>query len=640
MSTSTPNITHQPPPLFDGINYSVWAVQMKAYLRGFNLWDVVENDTEVSPLRDNASAAQVKQYEKDVAKRYRALSFFHSAVFETIFSRIIGCETAKEVWDTLQEEFLGNTRTRHMQLLNLRREFELMRMKDTQTVKEYVDQVMKLINQIRMLGEKLSETSVVQKILISIPEKFEATVASLEQSKDPIKLTITEIISALQATKKGKFKVRMHCKKCNHSVDNCWFKPDAKCKVCNELGHINKVCKNKSSATEKVDQSTEKAHVEEETLFMALTTPNSDVHNDQRLLDSGSSNHITPLESMLVDLDKDYKSKVKIGNGLYLDVVGKGTVSIHASAGIRTYFLRNGNVLESNDNQNVDDVPVRGTRSIDDIYHRSLVITEELTTFAEATKCPKWRATMHEELNMINKNQTWSLVNRPSNHHVIGVKWIFKKKLNPDDNVNKFKARLVAKGFNQLPGIDNMETFALVARFDTIRLLLALSTALSWNLYHFDIKSAFLNGVLEEEIFMEQLDGFIQNPNEDKVFKLHKALTTQVSLSGYSDSDWAGNIDDIRSTSGYVFTLGNGPFSWSFHKQTLVAQSSAEAEYITASVASNLAIWLRKVLANLKLSQCHSTPLLVDNKSAIANIKKSSVSWQNKAHTGQVSCHS
>lgn len=94
--------------------------------------------------------------------------------------------------------------------------------------------------------------------------------------------------------------------------------------------------------------------------------------------------------------------------------------------------------------------------------------------------------------------------------------------------------------------------------------------------------------------------------------------TTQVSLSGYSDSDWAGNIDDIRSTSGYVFTLGIGPFSWSFHKQTLVAQSSAEAEYITASVASNLAIWLRKVLANLKLSQCHSTPLLVDNKSAIA----------------------
>lgn len=172
---------------------------------------------------------------------------------------------------------------------------------------------------------------------------------------------------------------------------------------------------------------------------------------------------------------------------------------------------------------------------------------------------------MHEELNMINKNQTWSLVNRPSNHHVIGVKWIFKKKLNPDDSVNKFKARLVAKGFNQLPGIDNMETFALVARFDTIRLLLALSTALSWNVYHFDIKSAFPNGVLEEEIFMEQPDGFIQNPNEDKVFKLHKALygLKQAPRTWYSRMDTylfkQGLVKSCNEATLYIYSSSTKP---------------------------------------------------------------------------------
>ncbi|WRX24633.1 protein of unknown function DUF4219 - like 7 [Theobroma cacao] len=108
MPTST--ITQQTAPIFDGSNYPVWAIIMKAFLRGVNLWNAIENETEVPALRDNAMPTQVKQYEKDIAKKFRALSFIHSTVMQSIFNQIMGCETAKQACNKLEEEFLGSTR--------------------------------------------------------------------------------------------------------------------------------------------------------------------------------------------------------------------------------------------------------------------------------------------------------------------------------------------------------------------------------------------------------------------------------------------------------------------------------------------------------------------------------------------------
>ncbi|BBH02765.1 transposable element gene [Prunus dulcis] len=97
---------------------------------------------------------------------------------------------------------------------------------------------------------------------------------------------------------------------------------------------------------------------------------------------------------------------------------------------------------------------------------------------------------------------------RPSDKQVIGVKWVFKTKLNLDGSVQKNNARLVAKGYVQKPGIDYYETFAPVARLDTIRTLIALAAQRSWKLFQLDVKSAFLNGKLQEEVYVDQLEGF------------------------------------------------------------------------------------------------------------------------------------
>jgi hypothetical protein len=119
-----------------------------------------------------------------------------------------------------------------------------------------------------------------------------------------------------------------------------------------------------------------------------------------------------------------------------------------------------------------------------------------------------WIAAMKEELTMIVKNETWMLVDRPVHKKVISVKWIFKTKLHADENNNKHKARLVVKGYSQEPGIDFTDTFAPVSRLDTIKLLLALVAQNGWYIFQFDVKSTFLNGVLNEEIYVEQPDGF------------------------------------------------------------------------------------------------------------------------------------
>ncbi|KAA0061159.1 Retrovirus-related Pol polyprotein from transposon TNT 1-94 [Cucumis melo var. makuwa] len=128
-------------------------------------------------------------------------------------------------------------------------------------------------------------------------------------------------------------------------------------------------------------------------------------------------------------------------------------------------------IEEEDDRQNeiVDDAFVRGTRLLSDIYERCNVAVCEPENYAEAKKNQRWVAAMEKELSMIEKNKTWILVDRPQDRKVIGVKWVFRTKLNADGSINKHKARLVVKGYAQIFGVDYSNTFAPVARMDTIR---------------------------------------------------------------------------------------------------------------------------------------------------------------------------
>ncbi|XP_057246841.1 uncharacterized mitochondrial protein AtMg00820-like [Beta vulgaris subsp. vulgaris] len=106
------------------------------------------------------------------------------------------------------------------------------------------------------------------------------------------------------------------------------------------------------------------------------------------------------------------------------------------------------------------------------------LFTSEPQSFEEATREEKWIEAMNEEIKMIEKNNTWELVEKPEEKEVIGLKWVYKVKYNEDGSIQKYKARLVAKGYSQQPGIDFNETYAPVVRMETIRSVLALAAQL------------------------------------------------------------------------------------------------------------------------------------------------------------------
>src|ERR1044072_7743493 len=142
----------------------------------------------------------------------------------------------------------------------------------------------------------------------------------------------------------------------------------------------------------------------------------------------------------------------------------------------------------------------------------------------EALQQPEWAAAVTEEVQALVKNGTWEITTIPEGKRPVGCKWIFSIKYNADGSINRYKARLVAKGFTQSYGVDYEETFAPVAKLNSVRVLLSLAANLDWPLHQLDIKNAFLNGELEEEVYMQIPPGLESTNNSDKVCKLRKSI--------------------------------------------------------------------------------------------------------------------
>ena len=170
------------------------------------------------------------------------------------------------------------------------------------------------------------------------------------------------------------------------------------------------------------------------------------------------------------------------------------------------------------------EVPGVAVRLLDDDPELLLISAEEPMTFAVAERDPNWRRAMLEELRSIEDNHTWELLDPPAGRRPIGLKWVYKVKKDERGVIVKHMAWLVARGFVQHEGIDFEEVFAPVARMESVRLLLALTAAKNWGVHHLDVKSAFLNGELAEEVYIKQAPGFQVKVEERKVLQLRKAL--------------------------------------------------------------------------------------------------------------------
>ncbi|XP_058004059.1 retrovirus-related Pol polyprotein from transposon TNT 1-94 [Hevea brasiliensis] len=957
---------------------------MRAYLRGLGVWQYVEENRVPPLLRQNPTLNQILQHEDEVVKALKALSYIHAAISDSVFTRIMACESAHEAWMKLKTEFQGSDKTRQMQVFNLRKEFELLRMKDTDKVKEYADRVMNIVNQIRLLGEEMEEKRVVEKVMVTLPDKFEAKISSLEDTWDMSQISVTELSNAVQAVEQRKAYKEEEIAGEKALVAAQKSKPG-------EGGM-------KNQQTDKKDRNKKNYKRKGKDLIsfhlvLIVRRPitlkifvgfvqelsaedKSDVSveaEDVWLVDSGCTHHMTADLKSFKDLDTSYSSKVRIGDGRLVDVKGKRAVAVQTSSGIKVisdvlyvleisqsllsvgqlldknytlvfkdrnceisdpigvkkflvkmnkrsfplnwkttefesclshveetflwhkrfghtnlktlkllqsknlvvdmplvtendsvceacqfgkfsqapfpvdqawrastklelihtdvcgpistssyggskyfllfiddfsrycwvYFLKqksevfskfqqfkafvetqtdskikilrsdngteytsiqfkeylqkagihhqltvpytpqqngvserknrylmnmarcllfeknlpkelwaeavntavylqnrlstkaldgktpfeawfgvkpsvahlkvfgsicysfipeakrskldskaekgvfvgysseskghrvlnpfthqvyvsrsikvdegsewdwskmepaelaqkqqtnlqdqqtifedliqqNGVPTVDDEDFDIDEYVVRGTRSLDEIYERCNIASVEPTQVSEALEIREWRAAMEEELKMIKKNETWTLVPRPVDKQVIGTKWIFKVKLNSDGSINKYKARLVVKGYAQLQGVDYTETFAPVARFDTIRLILALAASEGWQVFQLDVKSAFLNGFLEEQVYIEQPEGF--NDGSNQVCLLKKALYGLKQ----APRAWYSRIDS------YLLDLG---FKRSLNETTLYVKHQSNDVVVVSLYVDDLLV----TGSNLKL---------------------------------------
>ena len=180
-----------------------------------------------------------------------------------------------------------------------------------------------------------------------------------------------------------------------------------------------------------------------------------------------------------------------------------------------------------------------------------VVDQDEPTTYEEAISSPdseKWLEAMRSEMESMYTNKVWTLIEPPEGIKPIGCKWVFKKKTDMDGNVSTFKGRLVAKGFRQIHGIDYDETFSPVAMLKSIRILLAIAAYHDYEIWQMDVKTAFLNGNLLEDVYMTQPEGFVDPKDAGKVCKLQKSI---YGLKQASRS-WNLRFDDAVKEFGFI----------------------------------------------------------------------------------------
>ena len=145
--------------------------------------------------------------------------------------------------------------------------------------------------------------------------------------------------------------------------------------------------------------------------------------------------------------------------------------------------------------------------------HCYMLVISHPQTYQQYCTDPIWKSEMEDELQSVQENNTWELVPLPPKRKVVQCKWVFQTKIDADGSDIKHKARLVAKSYYQFHGVDYTDTFALVAKMDSIRLVLALAASKCWEVHHMDVKSDFLHGELWEEFYIRQPEILQEDPS-------------------------------------------------------------------------------------------------------------------------------
>src|SRR3989337_4571704 len=266
-------------------------------------------------------------------------------------------------------------------------------------------------------------------------------------------------------------------------------------------------------------------------------------------------------------LEKEFLSKEVSGRKVELDEVIIPSLELESSTSEKSVPVIPTPTREeaNDDHETLDQVatePRRSTRTCsapewygNPVLEVMLLDQGEPTNYEEAMMSPdsdKWLEAMKSEIGSMYENKVWTLVDLPDDRQAIENKWIFKRKTNADGNITVYKARLVAKGFRQVQGVDYDETFSPAAMLKSVRIMLAIAAFYDYEIWQMDIKTAFLNGFLKEELYMMQPEGFVDPKGANKVCKLQRSIYGLVQAS----RSWNIRFDEVIKAYGFIQTYG------------------------------------------------------------------------------------
>lgn len=331
-------------PHFDG-HYDHWSELMENLLRGKGLWSLVENGFDEPRAGTMLTDAQQALLDDARTKDHQVKGFLFEAIDRTVFEQILDRRTAKIVWDSMKRKFGGNSRVKRSLLNSLRREFEVLAMKNDEIITEYFARVMAISNKMRSNGEDMLDSRIVEKILRTLTERFTYVVVSIEESKDIDNMSIDELQSSLVVHEQKFRRVSMEDEEQVLKVEDrtgmrgrgrtpfrgrgrgrgrtTFNKATVECYKCHNLGHFQYECPkwNKEANYAELEE-------EDELLLMSYVELHEAKRSDAWFIDSGCSNHMCGNQGMFTSLDTTFTHTVKLGNNTRMKVTGKGVVKL------------------------------------------------------------------------------------------------------------------------------------------------------------------------------------------------------------------------------------------------------------------------------------------------------------------------
>lgn len=332
-------------PKFDG-HYDFWSMTMENFLRSRELWSLVEDGIPAMSIETTqASEVHNKSVEEAKLKDLKAKNFLFQSIDREILETILDKGTSKAIWESMKQKYQGSTKVKRAQLQALRREFELLTMKEGEKIDIFLGRTLTVVNKMKVNGESMEQSTIVSKILRSLTSRFNYVVCSIEESNDLSTMSIDELHGSLlvheqrlngyvqeelalkvyqderpsRGRGRGMFRGGRGRGRGRNTVDRAIIE----CYKCHRLGHYQNECpewEKKANYAELED--------EEELLLMSCLEKHQANREEVWFLDSGCSNHMTGCKDWFFDLEEGFNRSVKLGNDTRMSVVGKGSVKV------------------------------------------------------------------------------------------------------------------------------------------------------------------------------------------------------------------------------------------------------------------------------------------------------------------------